>query len=76
MHAARTAPPALLIYADGDPVVPLDQGRRLLRALKDAHARAELVVLKERSHTGPSFWDRKNQDRITAFLRRNLGLPR
>jgi len=38
------APPFLIIHGDADPVVPLDQSKKLLAALQAAGVKAELIV--------------------------------
>ena len=43
-------PPFLLIHGDADPVVPLEQSERLLKALKEEDVSAELIVKKGGAH--------------------------
>lgn len=43
-------PPAFIVYAAGDPVVPVDNGLRLQRAYLDRGAHAELHVFAEAPH--------------------------
>ena len=44
------APPFLLIHGDADPLVPLQQSQKLLKALQDNGCSAELIVKKGGGH--------------------------
>lgn len=48
------APPFLIIHGDADPLVPLDQSRKLLAALQAANVPAELIVKKGGAHPWPT----------------------
>ena len=43
-------PPFLVIHGDADPVVPLDQSKRLVDALKSKNVPAELIIKKGGGH--------------------------
>ncbi|MEX0678474.1 MAG: alpha/beta hydrolase [Pirellulales bacterium] len=48
------APPFLIIHGDADPVVPLDQSKKLLAALQSAGVPAELIVKEGGAHPWPT----------------------
>jgi acetyl esterase/lipase len=48
------APPFLIIHGDADPLVPLDQSRKLLAALQAAGVKAELIVKPGGAHPWPT----------------------
>jgi acetyl esterase/lipase len=48
------APPFLIIHGDADPLVPLDQSKKLLAALEAAGVPAELIVKKGGAHPWPT----------------------
>jgi acetyl esterase/lipase len=49
-YVSPSAPPVLAVHVTGDPVVPFDQSRRLVDALRRAGARAELRALPGLKH--------------------------
>lgn len=71
--AAQFAAPVLLIHGDSDWAVPLDQSRRMEKALKKAGRSVSLVVLKGEGHTN---WSEDNQKKVLreigAFLEKHL----
>jgi acetyl esterase/lipase len=48
------APPFLIIHGDADPVVPLDQSKKLLAALQAAGVKAELIIKPGGVHPWPT----------------------
>lgn len=48
------APPFLIIHGDADPVVPLDQSKKLLAALQSAGVPAELIIKQGGAHPWPT----------------------
>jgi dipeptidyl aminopeptidase/acylaminoacyl peptidase len=48
------APPFLIIHGDADPVVPLDQSKKLLAALEAAGVPAELIIKEGGAHPWPT----------------------
>jgi acetyl esterase/lipase len=48
------APPFLIIHGDADPLVPLDQSKKLLAALEAAHVPAQLIVKPGGGHPWPT----------------------
>jgi len=55
MHVTPDAPPTLLIHGDGDVVVPIQQSRRLIDRLNEAHVPARLVVREGMGHAWPGW---------------------
>jgi acetyl esterase/lipase len=51
-HVNKSAPPTLLVHGDADPLVPLQQSERMAKALKNAGATADLIVMKGGKHDG------------------------
>jgi acetyl esterase/lipase len=51
-HVKKDNPPTLLIHGDKDLLVPLQQSESMLKALKDAGATADLIVVKDGGHDG------------------------
>lgn len=49
-HVSAALPPFLIIHGEGDGIVPLEQSKRLFRALADAHVAAHLMVLPGKGH--------------------------
>jgi len=48
------APPFLFIHGDADPLVPLQQSKKMVAALQDAGVSAELIVKKGGMHPWPT----------------------
>ena len=48
------APPFLIIHGDADPVVPLDQSKKLAAALESAGVPAELIIKQGGGHPWPT----------------------
>src|SRR5262249_18468316 len=48
------APPFLIIHGDADPMVPLEQSKKLLAALQGSGVPAELIVKKGGGHPWPT----------------------
>jgi acetyl esterase/lipase len=71
-----TTPPHLLIFADADEVVPLDEGTRFHAAMQQQQAAGRdstLVVLPGATHVDGRFFDETAGQRNLAFFRRHLG---
>jgi len=72
----RFRAPVLLIHGDGDPIVSVDQSRKMKDALKRAGKSVRYVELPDVGHTG---WTRETEGRILGeverFLGENLGVP-
>jgi acetyl esterase/lipase len=49
-YVRRAAPPILAIHGAADPIVPFDQSARLVKALKDVRADAELIAIPDGRH--------------------------
>lgn len=76
-HAARLACPLLVIHGDADGVCPIDDGRAIARACRDAGGREELLVVPGAGHL--DLWtDPRHADQCAAasigFIRA-VGLP-
>ncbi|HEX5447071.1 MAG TPA: prolyl oligopeptidase family serine peptidase, partial [Pirellulales bacterium] len=48
------APPFLIIHGDADPLVPLEQSKRLIAALEACKVPCELIVKKGGAHPWPT----------------------
>ena len=53
-HVTETAPPFLLIHGDADPVVPLKQSQKLLKALQEKEVDAKLIIKPGGVHPWPT----------------------
>jgi arylsulfatase A-like enzyme/predicted esterase len=71
-HVSSDDPPFLIIHGDTDPLVPLDQSRRLDDALGKAGVSSTLVVLPGAGHGGPAF----DAEAVRTAVRTLVGLPR
>lgn len=49
-YASKDDPPVLMIHGDKDPVVPLDQSKRMLAAIEKAGGEAKLIVVMNAGH--------------------------
>jgi dipeptidyl aminopeptidase/acylaminoacyl peptidase len=54
-HVTVDDPPTILVHGDEDRVVPLQQSRRLIDRLTEAHVAARLVVRKGVGHAWPGW---------------------
>jgi dipeptidyl aminopeptidase/acylaminoacyl peptidase len=72
----RFKAPVLLIHGDGDPIVSVDQSRKMKEALKHAGKSVRYVELPDVGHAG---WTRETEGRVLGeierFLSENLGGP-
>jgi acetyl esterase/lipase len=73
-YAKATAPPFLIVHGDDDHRVGIEQSRRLHRALNDAGAHAELLVLPGADHGSPNFDQPDVHEATLAFLKTRLKL--
>lgn len=64
--------PFLILHGDADPVVPLEQSRRLRDALRDAGVEATLLTEPGGGHGPPEYYLREHRSRIASFLRSHL----
>jgi dipeptidyl aminopeptidase/acylaminoacyl peptidase len=53
-HVGRGTVPFLLIHGDADPMVPIEQSRRFVAALKEAGTPADLIVKPGGAHPWPT----------------------
>ena len=67
-HVSAGDPPFLILHGDRDPLVPLEQSRRLHEALRAAGVASELVVLPGAGHGGKEFSTPEIRARIRTFL--------
>jgi acetyl esterase/lipase len=70
-----TDPPFLLIHGDEDSVIPLDQSRRLARALAEAHVPCELREIHGVGHGNAMIARQDVRDAAGAFFDRVLARP-
>ena len=72
-HVDARSAPTLLLHGTADDIVPIDQSRRLLRALREAGVEARLVELEGAGHAlATPAHVRTYLDELLAFLRRHL----
>lgn len=72
--AAKAAAPVLLIHGDADWIVPVDQSRRMEKALRKAGRTVTLTVLEGEGHDD---WSSENDEKVLtqigAFVEKHLG---
>jgi acetyl esterase/lipase len=54
-HVTADDPPTILVHGDADKAVPLQQSRRLMERLNEAHVAARLVVREGKAHGWPGW---------------------
>jgi acetyl esterase/lipase len=64
-YATKSAPPFLFIHGTDDPVVPVDQSKRLAQKLKELGANPQLVILENEKH---GFSPANNQKTILQMV--------
>jgi acetyl esterase/lipase len=69
-YAAKSNAPILIVHGDADPLVPLPQSEKFLKALQNAQVDASLYVVKGGGHGG--FKDPEVDRLVVAFLDRVL----
>jgi acetyl esterase/lipase len=67
-HVTADDPPFLILHGSADPLVPLDQSRRLDAALRMAGVASRLMILEGAGHGGPAFETEETRQAIRAFL--------
>ena len=70
-HVSPEAPPFLLVHGEADVLVPVDQSRRLERALAAAGADVTLVTVAGADHVFAGTDPRPQAERAVAFLTRH-----
>jgi dipeptidyl aminopeptidase/acylaminoacyl peptidase len=72
-HAANVHIPVLLLHGDRDGVVPVEQSRKMERALRRAGANVRYVEIRREGH---SYWSDENQIKlyteVETFLAQHL----
>ena len=53
-HVKAPTPPMLLIHGDADPLVPLEQSRKMLEAVRQSGGEIELIVKEGGEHSWPT----------------------
>ncbi|MGB8166183.1 MAG: prolyl oligopeptidase family serine peptidase [Chthoniobacteraceae bacterium] len=69
---AKRAAPMLIVQGTKDPLVPLDQSRRLADRLNAAGAEVTLNVVEGAGHGGPEFTTPESLTAIMEFFARHL----
>lgn len=64
-YVTRDAPPFLFFHGTDDPLIPLDQSKRMANKLRQSGVPARVVVLPGEGH---GFTDAKNQDAMRQML--------
>jgi acetyl esterase/lipase len=68
-------PPVLLLHGDKDWLVPIDQSRLMLDALRKAGVKSELIAIDGVGHDGPEFESPDTRRKVLAFLEDVLSAP-
>jgi acetyl esterase/lipase len=63
-------PPLLLLHADQDPQMPVNQSLELAGAYQKARAPVQLEIVHGAAHGGPQFYDVERLAIVKAFLRK------
>jgi dipeptidyl aminopeptidase/acylaminoacyl peptidase len=72
--ASSVAAPVLLIHGGSDFVVPIEQSRKMKKALEKAHKPVELIEVPDEGHSGWSEADERRALEATGrFVRKHLG---
>lgn len=73
-HVSPSAPPFLLFHGSDDPIIPVDQSRRMRAALRRSGVEARLWEFKGEGHgfVHPATYEQVSQQ-LLPFLRRHLG---
>ena len=71
LRVHRALPPFLLIHGDADPLVPLEQSKRMVAALKKVDVPVELIVKKGGGH--PWFTIAEEVEIMADWLEKRLG---
>lgn len=71
-YVTENDPPFLIVHGDKDPLVPIDQSRRLEAALKTAGVDVHMHVIEGGGHGGKGFSSPETLAMVTGFLDRNL----
>ena len=71
-HVTKDDPPFLMVHGDADPIVPLEQSKRLEKLLKEAGVPAELIVIPGGGHGGSGFGKGDVQKKILDFFNKYL----
>ena len=74
-YVSKNVAPILILHGDRDPLVPLDQSRRLSDALRRAGATCTLLILPGARHGGEEFVRPRYLLAEVAFFARHLGNP-
>lgn len=67
-YVAADNPPVLIIHGGNDPLVPLDQSKRLHDALDKAGVKNQLFVVDGAGHDGGRFYAPDIETKVVAFL--------
>ena len=74
-YVSKNVAPILILHGDRDPLVPLDQSRRLSAALRRAGATCTLLILPGARHGGEEFVRPRYLLAEVAFFRKYLAGP-
>jgi acetyl esterase/lipase len=69
-HVKKDNPPTLIIHGDKDTLVPLQQAEVMVKAMKDAGATAELILVKGGGHDGKVVKD--NMPKVLEWFDKHL----
>jgi acetyl esterase/lipase len=72
MWVTKDAAPLFIMHGTADPLIPLEQSRRLADKLKAAGVEVSLDVVEDGGHGGPQFWAGERPQRLVDFLNRHL----
>ncbi len=71
-YVTKDAPPFLIMHADDDPIVPLNQSQLLFQALQQAGVEVTFEVVKGGGH-GKKFNSPKLLKQVNSFFNKHLG---
>ncbi len=69
-NVSNDDPPVLILHGDADPVVPLQQSQTIIKKLKDAGIKNELIIKPGGKHGWPN--DKSEEDKIVKWFDENL----
>ena len=69
-HVSPDTPPFMILHGSEDPVVPLEQSRRLYDVLQENGVQSEFLILEWATHGDDRFYQDEMVERILAFLDR------
>ena len=66
------APPFFIMHGDADDIVPIEQSKALVRALKRAKVDVQFVVVEDGGHSGDAYFTAQRLAEVRKFFDRHL----